>query len=438
MFLSAGLLNGLAAENVAPAQPTNSVVVSSDLILRLAEEARTNNPALRAANARVRAAEFNAGSIRTWEDPMGMFGGETFSPRGMPPEMEGDVIYGVEQKLPLWGKPKANRKVARTDISLRRAEVEVKYQQIVAEITKGLVAAALAERVVEIGEQDLAWLQTLSQTTEARYRAGQALIADTLQIQNELAKREDALRTDRHRLAHEQISLNNLLNRAVDSPWPPLTLPEIFPTVSFSEKLIALALASEPRLKALEAEIRQAEATAELARKMRLPDVSFGIEGRQFSGDGGFRSGMFTLRFPLPWVNADKYKKDYLREKERQNAAEEERHDQELMVRQHLHHFTVEIDAARREALLYNGEIIIRAEQALSNRLSDWETGRGTFRDVLDARRMLLESQVMAARATAEQRQGLADLLLWTGLNSVEAIAALATEPSMMPEHDHH
>src|SRR3954452_25426342 len=98
---------------------------------------------------------------------------------------------------------------------------------------------------------------------------------------------------------------------------------------------------------------------------------------------------------------------------------------------QYLHHFTVEIEAARREALLYNDEIITRAEQALSNRLTDWETGRGAFRDVLDARRMLLESQLMAARAVTEQRQSLAELLLWAGLNNVEALAPLATEPSI-------
>jgi len=39
-----------------------------------------------------------------------------------------------------------------------------------------------------------------------------------------------------------------------------------------------------------------------------------------------------------------------------------------------------------------------------------------TFRDVLDARRLLLESQLMSARATAEQHEMLAEMLLWSGL----------------------
>ena len=177
---------------------------------------------------------------------------------------------------------------------------------------------------------------------------------------------------------------------------------------------------------------------AELTRKTRLPDVGFGVEGKQYHGDGEFRMGMFKLTLSLPWVNRNKYRDSYQRDKARQKAAEEERLDQVLMVREQLHHLTVDIDASRREALLYRDEITVRAQQALSNRLTDWETGRGTFRDVLDARRMLLESQLMAARATAEQRQAIAELLLWTGLDSAEALAPLTAEPSLTPDHEKH
>ena len=80
--------------------------------------------------------------------------------------------------------------------------------------------------------------------------------------------------------------------------------------------------------------------------------MSLGVEGRQYSGDGEFRSGMFTLRFSLPWANRDKYRKDYERDKERQKSAEQEREDQVLMVREELHHLAVGIEAMRRESLV--------------------------------------------------------------------------------------
>ena len=439
LFASTGLLTVLAADDVPPqVGATNAVAITTDFINRLVAEARTNNPSLKAADYRVRSAELNAGAVRTWEDPMATFGGSVYSDKGFKPEEDGNLAYGIEQKLPLWGLPKLNRHVAETEISKAQSETDLRVQELRRDLTKELLATAFAERVVEIGEQDLAWLNATAKAVENKYRAGEAVVADTLQIQNEAARRDDDLRTDRNRLAHQHFALNRLLNRPADSTWPSFQLPPVGPAIPLSQKLLSLSLQNEPKLKVMEQEIKQAQATADLTRKSRLPDVSFGVEGRQYSGDGEFRSGMFTLRFSLPWFNESKYDKDYKRDKERQKSAEQEREDQVLIVREELHHLSVEIDAARREALLYGDEISVRASQALDSRLADWQTGRGTFRDVLDARRTLLDSELMAARATAEENQMFAELLLWTGLDSIEALTPLANEPSVLPEHGHH
>jgi len=423
---------GQAAE---PRQETNSVALSTEFINRLVSEARRNNPSLKAASHRVRAAELNAGAVRTWEDPTALFGGSVFSERGMKPSEEGDLVYGVEQKLPLWGRPKLSRRVAEADLSMREADLNFRFLQLRSDVTKALLVAALAERTVDIGAQDLAWLEATARSTENKYRAGQASVADTLQIQNETARRTDMLRTDHLRLAHQQVLLNRLLNLRPDSPWPPLQLPPVSPAVPLSEKLLSLARQNEPKLKVLEQEIKQAGASAELTRRARRPDMSLGVEGRQYSGDGGFRSGMFTLRFSLPWANGDKYRKDYEREQEKQRSAEQEREDQLLTLREELHHLAIGIEASRREALLNRDEISIRAAQALTSRSTEWESGRGAFRDLLDARRMVLESELMSARAIAEEHQMLAEMLLWTGLDSLEALMALANEPPFLPEH---
>ncbi len=438
LIVSAALRTAQADEEEKAAGATHIVVISTDYINRLVAEARTNNPSLKAADSRVRSAALNAEAVRTWEDPMALFGGSVYGSRGFDASEDGNLAYGVEQKLPLWGRPRLNRRVAQAETSMREAEGNYRARRLRSEITKALVVTALAERVVEIGEQDVTWLQATEKAAVNKYRAGQAVVADTLQIQNEVAKRSDTLRTDRHRLEHERFALNRLLNREAGSTWPSLRLPPVAPAIPLSSKLLGLGLQNEPKLKVLEQEIKQAAASAELTRKMRLPDVSLGVEGRQYSGDGEFRSGMFTLRFSLPWINRDKYRKDYERDKERQKSAEQEREDQVLMVREELHRLSVGIEAMHREALLYGDEITARATQALTSRLAEWEAGRGAFRDVLDARRTLLESQLMSARATAEQHQMLADMLLWTGLENLEALTPLASEPPLLPNHDAH
>ena len=439
LIASLGLLNGwtvLDAAQTAPI-PTNAVVISTELIRQLAEEARTNHPVLRGAELRVRMAELGVGSVRTWEDPVASIGGSAGG-KSFRPSEDGDLTYSIEQKLPLWGKPEAARQTAEASLGIRRAESEFRRQQSVRNITRGLLMTALAERALAITEEDIVWLEATFRTVEVRYRTGQVPLSDALQIQNELAKRHDQFESDYNRLAHEQISLNRLLNRAEDIPWPPLLLPELAPVLPFDDELVALALKEEPRLKILEAEIREVTAAAELTRKMRLPDVSLGLEGKQYHGDGGIRSGAVTLSFSLPLGNADKYRKEYLRELERRNAAEADRQEQILTIREALHGLSLEIDAAYRSAVLYGDEIVPRTEQALANRLAEWQAGRGLLREVLDTRRMLLEGQLLEAQALATQAEAFANAVLWTGQSKFEDLLPYTVEPSLVPRHNLH
>src|SRR5881409_3099391 len=116
LIASASLLNGWAAEEAKPGEATNVVVITTDYINRLVAEARTNNPSLKAADSRVRSATLNAEAVRSWEDPTALFGGSVYSSRGFNPSEDGNLAYGVEQKLPLWGRTKLARRVAQAEI----------------------------------------------------------------------------------------------------------------------------------------------------------------------------------------------------------------------------------------------------------------------------------------------------------------------------------
>ena len=433
LLVSAGLLNVSSAQVAQPESSTNGLNVTTTLINDLMNEARTNNPGQLAADSRSKAAAANVGSIRVWEDPMFRFGGSVFGSRGMNPAQWGDLSYGLEQKLPLWGMPRLNLHVASAEWSVSSAEAGYHLEQLRRDLTKALLAAALAEEVVTIDQQDLIWLRTTASAVEARFRAGQTDAGDALQIQNQVALRTDRLQTDRLELSHHQFVLNRLLNHKPDSAWPPLRLPPIAPPVPFSEELLALAFANEPQLKIADQEIQRAAAAANLARRKRLPEVRAGVDGWQYSGGGQFRMGTFSLSLSLPWGNAGKYRKDYERAKQTEVAAVQDRQDQTLTLHEEIHHLTIDLDAARRQALLYQNEISVRAQQALADKLAAWESGKVTFRDVLDAHRDALDAELMAARATAEQYQTLADLLLWTGLDSFESLARLANEPAGLP-----
>ena len=109
-------------------------------------------------------------------------------------------------------------------------------------------------------------------------------------------------------------------------------------------------------------QIKQAEATVASTRRQRLPDISAGLEARNYTGDGSFRQGVLLFSMNVPWVNGGKYRSEIQRDEAKLKATELDLVDYELSVREEVHQLTVKIDAARREAVLYRDQIIPAAK----------------------------------------------------------------------------
>jgi outer membrane protein TolC len=201
--------------------------------------------------------------------------------------------------------------------------------------------------------------------------------------------------------------------------------------VFYNERLVGFALQNEPRLRMLREQIKQAEAMVASTRRMRLPEVSVGAESRNYSGNGEWRQAEFMLSFNLPLFNRAKYRADIRRDEAKLKTVEAETADYTFAVREEVHGLTVKIDTARREAVLYRDDIIPRSEAALASARAAWESGRGMFRDVLDARRMLLDARLMFARAVSEQYQMMSELVLCCGLGDLEALQMIGAEPDL-------
>ena len=415
----------------AESAATNAVVITPDYLGQLAEQMRTNNPALRSANALKDAAAADVAAVRTWEDPMLVVGGVAGN-EAMRAD-EGDILYGVEQKLPLFGKPRLQREAARAALATENASRDYEFQKLRAELAKAAFRTALAERVVTIGVQDLAWLDTTSQQQENNSRVGQTSLADVLRIQNERSRRQNQLQTDRDQLTQEQVSLNRLLNRNELALWPTLELPPLAGPVVYTPQLVELALKYEPKTQRQRQQTRQAEAMVAVARRQNYPDVAAGVEVRNYSGDGTFRQGMLTLRVSLPWFNHSQISADVKREQARLSATQLELSNEQAAIREELHQLTIKADAARREAVLYRDQIIPRTTATLDNVRSGWQAGQTTFREVLDTHRALLEAQLAYAEAVSEQYQALSELVLCCGLGDLGALQMIGAEPESAP-----
>jgi outer membrane protein, heavy metal efflux system len=423
---------GLRASQPAPTP--DGVEITPELVDRLVVEGQANNPALQAAGARTEAATSAVAAVRTWDDPTASFGLWAPTARGFQSSQEGNLIYGLDQKLPLYGRPDLMRKVAAADASREQLASDFETQKLRRDLQAALYGLALSGREEEVAAQDLSWLDTTLEAIDHRYRVGQASQVDWLKAQTARAMATDALKTKATERDHSAFALNRLLNRELHSRWPQVAIPSLQPAIYYTSQLVDAALASEPQLKVMRQESVSAQATADLTHRQRLPDVSVGLEARQYSGDGGFREGTATVSFSVPWVNRNKYGDDWRRDQQRKRASELSAMDYALSVREELHHRVVELDAARREAVLYRDQLIPLAQQTLTSSQAAWENNLGSFQDILDAHRTLLADDLALAGALTDQGSLLSELSYLTGCRDVGALAALAGDPP--PDHD--
>jgi len=425
---------GLWADKPAPT--SSAVEITPEFVDRLVVEAQGQNPALQAAGARAEAAAAAIDGVRTWDDPTASFGLWAPTSRGFQSSEEGNLVYGIDQKLPLFGRPDLTRKVAAADASREMLAAGYETQKLRRDLQIALNGLALAAREAEIAEQDLGWLDATLAAVDHRYRVGQASQVDWLKIQTARAMAGDDVTTKERERDHSALSLNRLLNRDLHAPWPRVAVPSLQPPIYYTAKLVDAALAAEPQLKVMRQESVSAQAAADLTRRQRLPDVSVGVEARQYSGDGGFREGTATVSFSVPWLNRDKYNDDWRRDQQRKRASDFAATDYALSVREELHHHVVDLDAARRQAVLYRDQIIPLTQQTLASAETAWEHNLGPFQDILDTHRMLLADELALAQALTDQGTLLAGISFLTGNRDLGALVALAGDPTS--DHDGH
>lgn len=412
-----------APQQAGPEAGAPPLQLTPELITQFVEEMATNHPSLLAARARTNASAANVKSVRSWEDPMTKVG--VMAADRMMRMEDGDLAYGLEQKLPLFGRPGAMRKMAAAELAVEVADEDMRFQLLRRDLAKALFRAALADEMLVIAEQDLEWIGVTTKVVEEGYRSGTARLMDVLTLQNEQSKRREQLQTDRDNRAQALLVVNRFLNRELAAPWPTLQLPPLADEIRFSPSILGYALAQAPELRKMREELRMTEAAVNVARKERWPEVSVGFENRVYARENDLRSTEFMVGFTIPLGNSSKYRAAIRREEEKRRAVEFETRNTEQAVREEIHGLIVKIAAARREAVLYRDQIIPRSEQALASARAMFESG-GMLRDVLDARRMLLDGKLMYARAVAEQYEMLSELILCCGLGDLEALQMLS------------
>jgi cobalt-zinc-cadmium efflux system outer membrane protein len=257
----------------------------------LIEEAKSNDPAIHAAEQAARAATFVAPQTASLPDPQ--FTLQQFSvgsPRPFAGYTNSDFAYiglGVSQQLPYPGKLKLRGEVADRDADAAKAHIEVVLQDEIVILKTTYFHLAYLQQTLGIVQRNAALLQQMEQEAEAHYSTGMGNQQDVLKAQLEQTKilREISMH---HQLVGEtQAELKRILRRAQDSPdiiAEPLAANFLRYTTS---ELLDKVREQNPNIHENTAMVRRNQTAVELAQKEFRPD--FGVSYMYENTDPKFR-----------------------------------------------------------------------------------------------------------------------------------------------------
>jgi outer membrane protein TolC len=284
---------------------------------------------------------------------------------------------------------------------------------------------ALMEEKIRVQRDNVSLLKLLSDTATDRVQAGgNQLDMLRAQTQHRLAENELSRTESEH---HAMLAmLNGMLGRAPDAPVVlPTGLPAPRPASVDDATLIAVAVDRNPELAGLASRVAGRREALELARMAYLPDVNplAGFTG----GVSQIVGAMLILPTTVPEIRG------------KVNEARAMLKASEATLRQTRSDRAARFVAAlylmrnsERQAAIFEQAILPRAQQMLAGSRQAYATGTGSFVDLIDAQRTLLDVRLMIAEARVEREKRLAELEALAGVD-IETLAGPTTAPSTTP-----
>jgi outer membrane protein TolC len=231
-------------------------------------------------------------------------------------------------------------------------------------------------------------------------------------IRTELANLEDSRRS----LLENFKAALGLTLRQTDPP-----LPAHFETSSENvdaDELLRVAFERNPQLKAMEADVRAAEAGIAVAYKERVPDFSLALMA-DVKASPVLYWPQASMSLPI-W--RDKVAAEIAQAKANELAAKSRLKAAQIDLAVSFAEKSVAYRETSRNVALIENELIPQARQSLETVQAGYRAGSMDFSGLTDAERTLLDLKLEAAEARTDREIALADLsLMVVGLPPADA-----------------
>jgi len=319
------------------------------------------------------------------------------------------LIPGVMAEFPGPGKLRAAANVAAAESDVKYFAFETAVLRTAFNLKKPYYQLHFLDAKIAVNQEMLRLLADLEKLSRARNEVGAVTLQDALRAQIE----QERLATE---IANLQDSRNPLLAQfkaalglGADAAAPPVPAKlETTPLDLTSDRLLAGAFARSPRLKAMEAEVRRADASIRLAYKARVPDFSLGLEADVKPNPVIF-SPQAGMTLPV-W--RDKIAAQIAAAQAEKQAAAARFSAEQIMLAVEFAEKSFMFREATRNLELLNDRLLPKARQSLEVARSGYASGKVDFINLIDAQRTLLDFRLAEVEARIQRELALAELSL--------------------------
>jgi outer membrane protein TolC len=319
------------------------------------------------------------------------------------------VMPGLMQQFPGPGKLRAQARAAAADSRGKYFAFESAALQTAYAVKQGYYRLWFLEEKIRVDREMLRLLAELERIARAQNETGQATLQDVYRAQIE----EDRLKTEIANLEDSRFPLQAQFKAALgltrDQPVPPL--PGRFEATTLDltpEQILDTAFARNPQLKVLEAEVRQAQASLDLAYKARVPDFSLGLMADVKMSPVLYRP-LATMTLPL-W--RDKIAAEIAAAQAGKHAAQARLTAGQINLTVDFAGKSFDYREVNRNLDLLREQLIPKAQRSLEIARSAYLSGKTDFFNLIDAERTLLEFRLSEIEARTQRELVLSDLSL--------------------------
>lgn len=317
------------------------------------------------------------------------------------------VMPGLMLDFPGPGKLRAAANTATAESVMKYFQFETAVLQVAYGFKKAWYELRLVDERIRVIQEMVTLLQDLEKLAQSRTEVGKGTLQDLLRTQMAKERLQTELTNLRDSRGWFVTQFKAALGLGAGDPTPPLPRAlQSSPLSTSGDQILATALARNPRLKTMEADVRRAEAALVVARKTRLPDFALGVMADVKASPVLVRPlGGMTL--PI-W--RDKIAAEIAGARDLEGASKARLSNERLTL-------TVEVamksyqyrESTRLLALLQNS-LLPKAKQSLDVARSGYSTGGTDFINLIDAQRTLLEFRLAEVEARIKRELALADL----------------------------